>query len=120
MFSKVLVMHNHAIGDFAEMLKEVFSEIRLFLKPRSVQHHDALTTGWFVKLYPEIHVETCYKWFNDKVKLKVVELHFALVVKCIFNGENKSHDLSIHSSVRTINVLRQCMSKFGHHMVDSH
>ena len=32
-FMKVLFMYNYIIGDFAEMLKEEFSEIKLFLKP---------------------------------------------------------------------------------------
>ena len=35
-FTKVLLMHNYTIGDFAEMLKKEFSEIKLFLKPQSV------------------------------------------------------------------------------------
>ena len=85
----MLMMHDCAIEDFAEMLKEEFSEIKLFLKLQSVQHHETLTTGWFVKLHPDIHVETCYKLFHDKVKLKVVKPQFALVVKYVFNGEKQ-------------------------------
>ena len=83
---KVLFMHNYIIGDFAEMLKEEFSEIKLFLKSQPVQHHDTLTKGWFVKLHPEIHIETYYIFFYSKVKLRVVKPLFALVIKAIFNG----------------------------------
>jgi len=50
-------MHNYTIEDFAEMLKEEFSEIKLYLKPQSVQHYDMTTTGWFIKLYLEIDVK---------------------------------------------------------------
>ena len=47
------------------------------------------TTGWFVKLHPEVHIDTYYKFFYNKVKLRVVKLKFALVVKFIFNGEKQ-------------------------------
>ena len=38
-------MHNYTIKNLAEMLKEEFSEIKLFLKPQLVQFHDTSTTG---------------------------------------------------------------------------
>ena len=66
-------MHNYTIKDLAEILKEEFSEIKLFLKPQPVQFYDTLNTGWFVKLHPEVHVDTCYKFFYNKVKLRVVK-----------------------------------------------
>ena len=48
-----------------------------------------ITTEWFVKLHLEIYVETYYKFFYGKVKLKVVKPQFALVVKSIFNREKQ-------------------------------
>ena len=73
MFTRVLLIHNYTIEDFAKMLKEEFSKIKLFLKPQSVQHYDMTTTGWFIKLHLEIHIETYYKFVHGKVKLKVVK-----------------------------------------------
>ena len=38
-FTRVLVMHNYPIADLAEMLKEEFGELKLFIKPQPVQYH---------------------------------------------------------------------------------
>ena len=44
---------------------------------------------WFVKLYPEVHIELYYNFFFIKVKLYVPKLLFTLVIKAIFNGEKQ-------------------------------
>ena len=55
------------------MLKEEFSEIKLFLKPQPVQFHNTSAIGWFVKLHSEVYIDTYYKFFYNKVKLRVVK-----------------------------------------------
>jgi len=44
-FTKVFLMHNYKIYDIAEMLREEFSELKLFLKAQPMQHHDTTTIG---------------------------------------------------------------------------
>ena len=50
-------MHNYEIKDVAEMLKEEFRELKLFLKAQPMQYYDITIMGWFVKLHSEVHVE---------------------------------------------------------------
>ena len=69
------------------MLKEEFGKLKLFLKAQPVQYHDTATMGQFVKLPPEVHVESYYTFFYAKVKLRVPKPLFALVIKTIFNRE---------------------------------
>ena len=38
-------MHNYEIKDVAEMLKEEFGELKLFLKTQPVQYHDTTAMG---------------------------------------------------------------------------
>ena len=71
------------------MLREEFGQLKLFLKAQPVQHHDTTTTGWFVKLHPEVHIDTYYTFLHNKVKLRVTKPLFALVIKAIFNREKQ-------------------------------
>ena len=89
MFTKVFLMHNYKICDIAEMLREEFGELKLFLKAQPVQDHDTTTTGRLVKLYPEVHIDTYYTFLYNKVKLRVTKPLFVLVIKAIFNGEKQ-------------------------------
>jgi hypothetical protein len=88
-FTKVFLIHNYKIYDIAEILREEFRELKLFLKAQPVQHHDTTTIGWFVKLHPEVHIDIYYTFLHNKVKLQVTKLLFALVIKAIFNGEKQ-------------------------------
>jgi len=86
-FTRVFLMHNYKIKDLAEMLKEEFGELKLFLKP--VQYHNTTIIKCFVKLHLEVYVESYYTFFYNKVKLCMPKPLFTLVIKAIFNREKQ-------------------------------
>ena len=56
--ARCLILHDLPIEDFIKMVKEEMSKIRLFMKPQVVILAMAETTGWFIKLHPEIDIKT--------------------------------------------------------------
>ena len=44
-YTKFYIMHNYLINDITEMLKEEFSELKLYMKPQPVQYHNTAITG---------------------------------------------------------------------------
>ena len=65
---KFYVIHNYPITNIAEMLKEEFSELKLYMKPQSIQYYDTTMVSWFVKLYPKVDILRLHKFFLRKVK----------------------------------------------------
>ena len=55
--TRCLILHELPIEELTEMLKEEMSNIRLFIKPQAVMLALAETTGWFIKLHPEINLK---------------------------------------------------------------
>ena len=84
---KFYVMYNYPITDIAEMLKEEFSELKLYMKHQSIQYYDTTIVDWFVKLYPKVYIPRLHEFFLGRVKRKVDDLDFTLVIKIIFNSE---------------------------------
>ena len=93
-------MHNYSITDIVEILKEEFSELKLYMKPQLVQYHDTTIIGWFVKLHPKADILRSHKFFLVRVKRKVDDLDFALVVKMIFNGKKANSSFQAWSFVK--------------------
>ena len=110
-------MHNYKIKDVAEMLKKEFGELKLFLKAQPVQYHDATIMGQFAKLHLEVHVESYYDFFCNKVKLRAPKPLFDLIIKTIFNREKQQqqsyslikkaeqHPKAIHIEVKSSQAL---------------
>ena len=44
MFTRVFLMNNYEIKDVAEILKEEFGELKLFLKAQPMQYYDTTIT----------------------------------------------------------------------------
>ena len=61
-------MHNYLIVDIAQMLKEEFSKLKLYMKPQLVQYHDTTTTDWFVKLHPKVEIPRLHRFLLVRVK----------------------------------------------------
>ena len=93
-------MHNYLIVDIAEMLKEEFSELKLYIKLQLVQYYDTTTIGWFVKLHPKVEIPRLHKFLLVRVKQKVANLDFTLVVKEIFNGKCSNSSFQAQSFVK--------------------
>ena len=97
---KFYVMHNYPTTDITEMLKEKFSKLKLYMKPQPLQYHDTTTVGQFVKLHPKVDIPRLYKFFLGRVKQRVDDLDFALVVKIIFNGKKANSSFQAWSFVK--------------------
>ena len=102
---KHYVVHNCPITDITEMLKEEFSELKLYMKPQPVQYHDTTNIGWFLELHPEVDIPRWHKYFLVRVKGKVDDLDFDLVVKVIFNGERDNSSVKERSFVKRYEQL---------------
>ena len=93
-------MHNHPISDIAEMLKEEFSELKLYMKPQPVQYYDIVTMSWFMKLYPKVDIPQLHKFFLVRVKRKVKDPDFVLVVKIIFSSAKADSSSQARSFIK--------------------
>ena len=67
------------------MLKEEFSELKLYIKSQPVQYFDISTMEQFIKLHPEIDLDILYLFFVVHVKKHVAKADFVLIVKTIFS-----------------------------------
>ena len=56
-YIRCLILHDLLIKELIKIVKEEMSKIRLFMKPQAVILAIAETTGWFIKLHPEIDIK---------------------------------------------------------------
>ena len=56
--TKFLIVYDIELKNLIEIIKEDIVEYRLFIKRQEVAHHSIETTGWFIKLHPEIDLQS--------------------------------------------------------------
>ena len=52
--------------DLLEMIKEDISESKMYVKVQAVSHHSMETTVWYIKLHPDIDIESMKGFLIEK------------------------------------------------------
>ena len=65
-YTKLLILYNKELSDLLEMIKEDMSESKMYVKAQAVLYFLIETTGWYIKLYLDIDIESMKGFLIEK------------------------------------------------------
>ena len=109
------MVYDTPISNIAETLEEELDGLDFFLRVQPVKLTTVETTGWFMYLYPDIHLQSFESLMKSSIQhLLEEEPIFALVHRTIFDG------VALNNSSTTMKISRTFKKKADKKLVAIH